>query len=91
MNKLIAIFVAIALCACLFGCAFEAQVSKEGEVEQKPSTSMFIEVERVIDNWRVVYHKDTKVMYVVSSGSYNRGTFTVMLNPNGTPMIWEGE
>jgi curli biogenesis system outer membrane secretion channel CsgG len=91
MKKLVVVLMAIALCACLFGCASEVQVSKEGEVEQESSTSMFIEVEKVIDNWRVVYHKDTKVMYVVSSGSYNRGTFTVMLNPDGTPMIWEGE
>jgi curli biogenesis system outer membrane secretion channel CsgG len=91
MKKLIAILMAIALCACLFGCAAEAQISKEGEIEQESNTSMFIEVERVIDNWRVVYHKDTKVMYAVSSGSYNRGTFTVMLNPDGTPMIWEDE
>ena len=90
ITKLILILMVIALCACLFGCT-SVQVSKEGEVEQKPNTSMFIEVEKVIDNWQVVYHKDTKVMYVVSSGSYNRGTFTVMLNPDGTPMIWEGE
>lgn len=91
MKRLIAVFMAIALCACLFGCASEAQISKQSEVEREPSTSMFIEVEKVIDNWRVVYHKDTKVMYVISSGSYNRGTFTVMLNPDGTPMIWEGK
>lgn len=91
MKKLIAIFIAIALCACLFGCASEARVSKEDEVGPESNTSMFIEVERVIDNWRVVYHKDTKVMYVVSSSRYNRGTFTVMVNPDGTPVIWEGE
>lgn len=90
MKKLIVFLMVIALCACLFGCASEAQVSKEGEVEQESNISMFIEVERVTDNWRVVYHKDTKVMYVVSAGSYNRGTFTVMLNPDGTPMVWEG-
>ena len=51
---------------------------------------MFVEVEKVTDNWRVVYHRDTKVMYVVSAASYNRGVFTVMVNPDGTPMIWEG-
>ena len=90
ITKLITIFVAIVLCACLFGCASDAQISKESEIKQEPNTSMFIEVERVVDNWRVVYHKDTKVMYVVSAGSYNRGTFTVMLNADSTPMIWEG-
>ena len=94
MKKLIVFLMAIALCACLLvGCGSSSavQVSKEGEVEQESNTSMFIEVEKVIDSWLVVYHKDTKVMYVVSAGSYNRGIFTVMLNPDGTPMIWEGE
>ena len=90
ITKLLAIFMAIALCACLFGCAAEAQISKEGEVEPESNTSMFVEVEKVTDNWRVVYHRDTKVMYVVSAASYNRGVFTVMVNPDGTPMIWEG-
>ena len=89
MKRLLVVLMVIALCACLFGCAAEAQISKEGETEQESNTSMFIEVEKVADNWRVVYHKDTKVMYVVSGGSYNRGTFTVMVNPDGTPMIWE--
>ena len=91
MKRFIAILMAIALCACLFGCTSETQVSEESEVEQESNTSMFIEVEKVTDNWRVVYHKDTKVMYVVSFGHYNRGTFTVLLNPDGTPMIWEGK
>lgn len=40
--------------------------------------------------WLVVYHKDTKVMYAVSNYPYNYGTFTLLVNPDGTPMIWEG-
>jgi hypothetical protein len=27
-------------------------------------------------------------MYVVSDGLYNRGNFTILLNNDGTPMIW---
>lgn len=37
----------------------------------------------------VVYHKNTKVMYVVSHGANNLGTFTVLVNPDGTPMLYE--
>ena len=89
ITKLFAIFVAIALCACLFaGCGSHVNQSS---AYNEDNPSMFITVEYVSENWRVVYHKDTKVMYVVSGGSYNRGTFTVMLNPDGTPMIWDGE
>ena len=39
----------------------------------------------------IVYHKQTKVMYVVSDGMYNRCSFTVMVNPDGTPMIYKAE
>lgn len=54
----------------------------------KPS-SMFVIVESNPGYWRVVYHKETKVMYVMSSGGYNTGTFTLLVNPDGTPMLWE--
>lgn len=39
----------------------------------------------------VAYHKDTKVMYVVSHGPYSYGNFTVLVNPDGSPMIYKGE
>lgn len=39
--------------------------------------------------WYVVYCNRTKVMYVVSRGSSNVGDFTLLVNSDGTPMIWE--
>jgi hypothetical protein len=42
-------------------------------------------------NCEIVYDKDTKVMYSISNGTYNRGTLTVLLNADGTPKIWEGD
>lgn len=63
-----------------------AKVEKENDNKQN-ETSMFVEVEETGD-WRVVYHKDTKVMYVVSCGGYNRGDFTLLVNADGTPMLW---
>lgn len=39
----------------------------------------------------IVYHRDTKVMYVVSHGPYNCGNFTLLVNPDGTPMLYEAE
>ena len=35
--------------------------------------SMFVQVELGVD-YKVVYHRETKVMYAVSDSSYNRGT-----------------
>lgn len=54
--------------------------------------SMFIVVEGGgLDSYRIVYHRDTKVIYAVSCGTYNTGNFTVLVNPDGSPMIWEGD
>ena len=52
--------------------------------------SMFICVEST-DIWKVVYHKDTKVMYAVSYGYYNKGIFTLLVDKNGNPMLWTKE
>lgn len=83
MKKILCALCAVALAVTLVGCYATP------ESEPASSTSMFILVEQAT-YWEVVYHKDTKVMYAVSGGSYNRGTFTVLLNPDGTPMLWEG-
>ena len=37
----------------------------------------------------IVYHKQTKVMYVVSDEYRNKGNFTLLVNPDGTPMIYK--
>ena len=82
MKKAICI-VLIALMLTLCGCG----AKKESETLN--DKSMFVMVERG-SNYIVVYHKDTKVMYVISYGMYNGGTFVVMLNADGTPQIWKG-
>lgn len=62
-----------------------------GNVEDKSSDmSEFVIVESTY-NWDIVYHKKTKVMYAVSQGKYNGGNFTLLVNADGTPMIWKGE
>lgn len=38
----------------------------------------------------VVYDRETKVMYVMSDGSYNRGNFTMLVNTDGTPKLYKG-
>lgn len=87
MAKLFAIFMAIALCACLFvGCG-----SSSLEVDENVSKSSFFVIVEDGNGYYIVYHKDTKVMYTLSTVSYNMGNFTLLVNPDGTPMIWEGE
>jgi hypothetical protein len=43
------------------------------------------------NGYNIVYHKQTKVMYVVSDVDYNRGNFTLLVNSDGTPMIYKAE
>lgn len=47
--------------------------------------SMFMTVETQED-WKIVADKKTGVMYAVSAGWYNRGTFTLLVDADGKPM-----
>ena len=47
---------------------------------------MFVEVYDG-DGYHVVYHAETKVMYVAGDVKYG-DVFTVLVNPDGTPMVW---
>jgi len=50
--------------------------------------SDFVMVERT-DDFYIVYHKETKVMYAVSDSNYNHGNFTLLVNADGTPMTYK--
>lgn len=56
-------------------------------------TNMFIRVQRHNyyngNYYDVVYHRDTKVMYVISRGQYNSGQFTLLVNADGSPMLYK--
>lgn len=38
----------------------------------------------------IVYDVETGVMYTMSGAAYNKGSMIVMVNPDGTPRVWEG-
>lgn len=86
MKKFIIILAVIMMFMVLSACT--KNPAQSIAVDDQPS--MFVEIEEG-DKWRVVYHKETKVMYVVSFSSYNRGNFTLLVNPDGSPMLYEGE
>ena len=52
--------------------------------------NMFTRVYIDIDFY-IVYDNETKVMYAVSDGHYNRGNFTMLVNADGTPKLYDGE
>lgn len=81
--------VCIALVIVLVLCWISGCTSEVSSVAAKYETSMFVEVERT-SSWRVVYHRETKVMYTVSCGGYDYGNFVLLVNADGTPMLYEG-
>lgn len=84
----LAICIAITL---LTGCGFKKSVPIDAESYDEESMFVICESCSFNRNWNVVYHKDTKVMYAVSRGGYNSGNFTLLVNPDGSPMLWEGD
>ena len=40
--------------------------------------------------WAVVVDVETGVMYTVSNGGRNRGTFTMLVDADGKPLLWKG-
>lgn len=82
MKRNIAITL-IALSLLLTACA----TPLENETVQDEPSRMVI-VERAV-TYRIVYDKYTKVMYAVSNGNYSRGTFTLLVDANGNPLLYK--
>lgn len=65
--------------------------------DQVSTSSTFVVIERGIINgqendYYIVYHKDTKVMYFAGFNDYKTTgimSFTPLLNSDGTPMLYE--
>lgn len=72
----------------LISCFMFLSSCTRAEAASIDSGDTFVVVESTI-NWNVVYCRKTKVMYVVSKGYDNKGDFTLLVNPDGTPMIWD--
>ena len=73
----------------LSGCALDnAQTSEIGK-EYIVGNVILVKVEKGED-FDLFVDKNTKVIYIYNKSSY-QGGLTVMLNADGTPMLWEGE
>lgn len=94
MKRMIAIFILpvtlaiFILTLALTGCG--EVFSPVEKAEESVEISRFIEIERAI-GWKIVADKETGVMYAVSNGGYNTGNFTLLVDENGKPLIWDGE
>ena len=83
--KWLAITLALVLVALLLaGCNDEFGPTKDGY-----ESNLFVRIEGGT-NYDVLVDKQTSVMYWMSRGAYNQGTLTLLVNPDGTPRVWEG-
>ena len=84
MKRAIAVILTMLL---VVGCA---KAEKAPEIEKQVNVSRFVQVENVCA-WQVVADRETGVMYAVSAGMYNRGTFTLLVDADGKPLLWKGD
>ena len=85
MKKLI---VMLMLVVTLAGCGSSGDsYVRDGE---KSDQKRFVSVETTW-SYFIMVDRETRVMYVVSNGTYNHGTFTVMVDENGKPLTWDGD
>lgn len=80
MKKIIAMLIlAVILISC--SSSTEANARNADRFEFIQSTS-----------WcDIIVDIETGVEYAVSTGTYNRGSMTVLVDETGKPMIWKGE
>ena len=71
----------------LTGCGNTVSVNHINGVDKPDEYSMFTVVEQTA-YWQIVYHRETKVMYAVSDSSYNYGTFTLLVDEEGKPLLY---
>lgn len=71
----------------LTGCGKTPDSQEKTNIKE---ANMFVCIQST-DFYDVVYHRDTKVMYAISRGAYNYGNFTLLVNPDGSPMLYETE
>lgn len=70
----------------LCGCNFDDVSSYTFDQNQQEE---YFEVISEGSGYAVVYDIDTKVMYVMATFSGNYGDFTMLVNPDGSPKLYE--
>lgn len=94
MKKKLIMMIVFTVVLLFVGCS--SMTVYENTIEAKDE-EMFIVVE---DNWEydIVYDRETKVMYTYSKGGNgyrtdydNRGVFTLLVDENGKPKLWNGK
>lgn len=84
MKKFYIILVTFILSLFLVACG-----NKKPAGDDPSKSSRFVTVESTLI-YKIVVDKETGVMYAVSYGGYNSGNFSLLVDREGKPLIWEG-
>ena len=87
MRTKIFVLAILILCLLLTGCGAKMSTVNDAAVNDG-DRSMFVLIEDG-DIYKIVYHRETKVMYVISNALYNCGNFTVMVDEEGKPLLYK--
>ena len=90
-NKLIAILLLVTMVFTVTGCSSDSVV-ENGYVDDASLDSTFTRYP-IGDGYSIIVKKDNNVCYLEyerGTGNYKIYGITVMLNPDGTPEIWDG-
>ena len=84
------VFILIAMIlTTIAGVAFGVSLLDGNDVEAAEiNENHFVKVHRYYYT-DIVYDTETNVMYAVSAGSDNRGSFCLLVNPDGTPKLYK--
>ena len=82
MKKVIAILLILLM---LVGCGKATRAKSESDEGKR-----FVTIETEW-SYLIVADRETGVMYVMSNGVYNHGSFTLLVDKDGSPLIWDGE
>lgn len=82
-KRVIAVLLIAMLTIMMSACT--TKTSSEA-VKGEKSRMVFIEETPM---YYIAYDRYTKVMYVMSSGGYNGGNFTMLVDASGDPLLYE--
>lgn len=87
MKRFIISFIAVfGVSVLLYGCNFDDVSSYTFDQNQQEE---YFEVLSEGSGYAIVYDTDTKVMYVMAISGGNYGDFTMLVNPDGSPKLYE--
>lgn len=94
IKRIIAVLLVVSIISvCFLGCgAVESVDTNSDNIRFKVVERVIVENDNGSEGWAtILVDTETGVLYLRRNGSNTSSYMTVLLNADGTPMIWEGE